>query len=513
MALFRFQHKVQSFISSAIILGLCMCMSVAIFVHRLDVPAEGDLGCFMAIAQQLHAGAWLYEGVWDNKAPGVFLLHALAQTLTDSPNYPLFLTIGLLWLLALSAAYRFRGVHPVTVLILGSVMVFWYLQLFVFWEVSYIGGFTEEWGLIFMLSAWLWFDAGSAKSNLIISGLLFGAAVLIKEPFALFYPVFLLSGSYRSIWLPQKRNLWHFCAALPWLIFAGIYLLTGRFDYVLAYLRGAFLYSGEGELGLEPFTERFDLLKQYWNPYLLQFWSTFVWGLRILGLRLIWLLYRRYGYQETYSNGPLITAWAPALIAASVFLSLGAHPYLHYGIPFLALMALGFLLLIWDMVSWFSGPFWTPWKNTLLALTLALLMRNYLQQNRDKKELMKGAKWEKENVLSKIPLGESIFFDAENMGRFYWYLEGKAIGRYPVPYYTYFYNPNDNQREDLVLHRKRFKKDFLENTPEIIVSKDPQKSAPVFDFVKLQQWLDQKFTLSDSFEYSSGTLYIRRHRK
>ena len=513
MALFRLQHKVQSLYSSAIILALCLCMCYAIFVHRVDVPAEGDLGCFMAIAQQLHSGAWLYEGVWDNKAPGVFLLHALAQIFTYSPNYPLFITIGLLWILALSAAYKYRSAPPLTVILLGSLIAYWYLQLFVFWEVSYIGGFTEEWGMMLLLSAWLWFDSGSDKFNLILSGLLFGGAIFIKEPFVLFYPAFLLSGSYRSIWISSKRYIWHFSAALPWLAFATVYILTGRFEYLLAYFKGAFLYSGEGHLGFETFFERFDLIKQYWNPYLIKSWSTYIWVLRILGLRFIWLIYRRFRYNETYNNGAIISAWLPALIAGVVFLTLGGHAYLHYGIPLLAIMALGFVLLIWDAVNWLSGPFWTPLKNLFLILIVVIFIRNYTRDNQDNKELIKGAGWEQSVVLSKIQKGERVFFDEENMGRFYFYTQGKSIGRYPAPYYTFFYNPTDNHRTDLKLHRERFREDFMLYPPKIIVSKDPKSWAPVFDFAKMQNWLGDEFTLADSFSYTSGKLYIWRHGK
>ena len=182
----RIPHTIYRILSPVIVMVCAGLVAVLLCLHRVDVPAEGDLGCFMAIAQQMHAGSWLYDGVWDNKAPGVFLLHAAAQMLTHNPDYPLFITIVLLLVLGASAAYRFRRTHPLIVLLFGFPISFWYLQLFVFWEVSYVGGFTEEWGLMLLLSAWLWFDAGTNRSTLILSGLLFGAAIFIKEPFALF---------------------------------------------------------------------------------------------------------------------------------------------------------------------------------------------------------------------------------------------------------------------------------------------------------------------------------------
>ena len=506
----RIPHTIYRILSPIIVMVMAALMAFLLYVHRVDVPAEGELGCFMAVAQQMLAGSWLYDGVWDNKAPGVFLLHAAAQMLTQNPDYPLFITIALLLMLGASAAYRFRRAHPLLVLLFGLPIAFWYLQLFVFWEVSYVGGFTEEWGLMLLLSAWIWFDAGAKRSTLVISGLLFGAAILIKEPFALFYPAFLLSGSYRSLWLPPKRNVWHVCAALPWLIFAGIYLITGRFHLVLEYLQGAFLYSGEGQSGLEAFTERFELLKQFFNPFVVQNWSYFVWGLGIIALRLLWLVYRRYRFQEAYPNGAWFAAWAPATLAAAAFLSLGAHPYLHYGIPLLAVLALGAVLLVWDAGSWISGPVWKPLRNVVFTGLIGVSMWQYGQQNYLINEPAKGTKWERETFLSKIKQGENVYFDSEKMGRFYFYSQSKYTSRYPVPYYTYFYYPTNNHRSDVVAHRERFKGDFLHTKPNYIISESATDSAQVFRFTQLMQVVNDEYTVVDSFTSRNQYLYIRR---
>jgi hypothetical protein len=512
MAATRIPHTIHRVFSPIIVMVLAAFLAYFVYVHRVDVPAEGDLGCFMAIAQQMRSGSWLYDGVWDNKAPGVFLIHAAAQMLTQSPDYPLFITIALLLLLGASAAYRFRRTHPLMVLLLGLPLAFWYLQLFVFWEVSYVGGFTEEWGLMLLLSAWLWFDAGAHRNTLMVSGLLFGAAILIKEPFALFYPAFLLSGSYRSLWLPPKRNIWHACVALPWLIFAGIYLITGRFHFLVEYLQGAFLYSGEGKSGLEPFFERFELLKQYWNPYLIENWTFFVWGLRIALLRFLWLVYRRYRFQEMHANGAWFAAWVPATFAAAVFLSLGAHSYLHYGIPLLALLALGAVLVVWDMGSWFSGPVWKPLRYPVLAGLIGIFMWHYVHMNRPNQELIKGAKWEQETLLSKLKRGANVYFDTENRGRFYLYSQSTYASRYPVPYYTYFYYPPNNHRSDVVAHRERFKQDFLRAKPTYIISESASDSAQVFRFTQLMPFINENYSLIDSFSFGSNYLYIRRKK-
>ena len=512
MAVIRIPHTIRRVFSPIIVMILGAFLAYFVYVHRVDVPAEGDLGCFMAIAQQIRSGSWLYDGVWDNKAPGVFLLHAAAQMLTQSPDYPLFITVFLLLFLGASIAYRFRSTQPLMVLLIGLPIAYWYLQLLLFWEVSYIGGFTEEWGLILLISAWLWFDAGVNRSTLIVSGLLFGAAILIKEPFALFYPVFLMSGSYRSLWLPPKRNIWHVCVALPWLVFAGIYLITGRFHFLMEYLQGAFLYSTEEKSGLVHVYERFEMLKQFFNPYLIEKWSIFVWGLCLVLLRFLWLLYRRYRFQETHAKGAWFAAWVPAAPAAAVFLSLGAHSYLHYGIPLLAVLALGAVLLVWDMGSWFSGPIWKPLRYVFMVGLIGIFMCRYVHLNRPNKELMKGSKREQETLSSKLKSGENVYFDSENTGRFYFYSQSQNDLRYRVPYYTYFYYPPNNHRSDVVAHRERFKQDFLRTMPKYIVSESATDSAQVFRFTQLMPFITENYALIDSFSFGSKHHYIRRKR-
>lgn len=513
MASIRIPYTVHRILSPVVIMGLASLLAYFLYLHRVDVPAEGDLGCFMAIAQQMHSGAWLYDGVWDNKAPGVFLLHAATQILTQNPNYPLFITIVLILALGVSAAYRFRRTDPLMVLLFGLPISYWYLQLFVFWEVSYVGGFTEEWGVLLLFSAWLWFDSGPQSKTLIVSGLLFGVAILIKEPFALFYPAFLLSGSYRSLWLPPKRNIWHLYVALPWLIFIGIYLLTGRLHFVLEYLQGAFLYSGEGKSGLESFYERFLLLKQYWNPYLIENWHYFVCGLWIAILRFFWLIYRRYRFHETYTNGSWFAAWVPAALGGAVFLSLGAHPYLHYGIPLLAMLSVGSVLLVWDIGHWISGAIWRPLRYAAFVIIIGTSMWQYGQLNRGNKELIKGSKWEQEALLSKLTKGENVYFDAEKLGRFYFYSQSGYASRYPVPYYTYFYYPPNNHRGDVVSHRERFKKDFLRTKPNYIISESATDSAQVFRFTQLMQEVESAYEIIDSFPSCRQYLYIRKRKR
>ena len=124
-------------------------------------------------------------------------------------------------------------------------------------------------------------------------------------------------------------------------------------------------------------------------------------------------------------------------------------------------------------------------------------MWQYGHQNRENKELVKGAKLEQETLLSKLKTGENVYFDTENMGRFYFYSQSDYASRYPVPYYTYFYYPPNNHRSDVVAHRMRFKEDFARTQPNYIVSESSTDSAQVFRFTQLMQEVNEIYTVVD----------------
>ncbi len=345
-----------------------------------------------------------------------------------------------------------------------------------------------------------------------LSGLAFGAAIFIKEPFALFYPIFLASGCYRSIWLPKKIAVWHGATVLPWLLFALIYLLTGRFHYLVSYLQGAFLYSGEAGSGLSSFKPRWEHISQFFNPWILEMesWRRLI--IFLMATRVLWLLFLRYRFAKIYDIGSWYLAWGLALLAGMVFMSLGAHGYLHYAIPFTAVYTFGFVLFWVDGIqslSRYSGNVFAPW----LFLGSALLFRyqneihapsnQALNQNLQSVEIRE--------IWNKIPQKSRVYVDHEHFGRFYFYLNAKRVSRYPVPYYTYFYNPTDNQRPDLIAHRVRFKTDFPQNPPEFILTTQRNKWGSVFDFTQLTPWLDAHYSLSDSISNAKYTVYIKKY--
>ena len=78
----------------SVILGAVLA-SVLPAIYFMQVPPLNDGGTFIAIADMMHQGAGLYSQVWDNKAPGIFFLHALFQFFAEPVSAAIALRICL----------------------------------------------------------------------------------------------------------------------------------------------------------------------------------------------------------------------------------------------------------------------------------------------------------------------------------------------------------------------------------------------------------------------------------
>ena len=504
--------KLKLYLPHLILLGLGLFVSMVLWNYRQGVPAEGDLGCFMGIASHMHQGAWLYDTVWDNKAPGIFILHYIGQIFSNSPNYPIYITIAFLWLCFGSVVFLLPKSNRYFYVLITAVCAYFLGEWLLFWELSFIGGFTEELGMLSLVTAAIWFLMGKNDTQRIISGLFLGLAIFIKEPFALFVPAFWFAGAYRGLWNPKRIIQWHLLVAVPWLFFILIYWASGRIEFIQEYLEGAFLYAGEGTATWDEFAKRWTHIQGFTNPMVQAYGGTWIWMLRVFMLRFIWLVYRKLRHKEYYTVGSWYMMAAFALLAGSVFLALGAHAYLHYGMPFIAVYFFVVQLTIYDLIQLLKGPMWEPLRVLIFTSLVLFWGYPYYKSRMDAKPLQNNcAQNEKVEIKSKIPKGSTVFVDAEYLGRYYGYLNVKSSLRYPVPYYTFFYNPSDNQREDLVYHRMRFREEFLSNPPNYILSKEAALKAPIFDFTRLKDFVNNHFELIDSAQTADNSfLYIRR---
>src|SRR6056300_1111156 len=78
--------------------GAIILLAFQYLLEYFGVSAFSDAGCFMAIGQRLLQHDLLYVDVWDNKAPGIFFIHALGQGILSVVNvdYPQWVTLGFL---------------------------------------------------------------------------------------------------------------------------------------------------------------------------------------------------------------------------------------------------------------------------------------------------------------------------------------------------------------------------------------------------------------------------------
>ncbi len=178
--------------------------------------AFSDAGCFMAMGQRLLQHDLLYVDVWDNKAPGIFFIHALAQGISSNVyvDYPQWVTLGFL-LISLSVIlvihkWKTPGLFW---FITGLVFLFHWLKT---GEVFYVGAYTEEWGMFLVIASLALILNPKNNLLLIVSGIIFGYAVFIKEPFIFFVLPFW------GYWFLQKNRLSDlFCIGILALLFHG----------------------------------------------------------------------------------------------------------------------------------------------------------------------------------------------------------------------------------------------------------------------------------------------------
>lgn len=267
-------------------LAISTCLGVLFYFiasRYLFAAPEGDAGCFSAIGHHIHHGAVLYKDVYDNKAPGIFFLHAGIQTatqfFTDSvPFQGDFSTNGLLQLLALLSvlipmgyiSYHQFPKSPATTLFNLILLALGLAYVTSYWPAMFTGGFTEEIGSYFFFSGFAWMylshsrrncgkgsndNVNYSKSNYtknqtapaIASGIFVGLAVWVKEPFVFFIPALFPMGFS----LGQKQKFqWLLGFLTPWLFYACYCTSTGSWNNYFQYLQFASDYAASNSESL-----------------------------------------------------------------------------------------------------------------------------------------------------------------------------------------------------------------------------------------------------------------------
>ena len=477
-------------------------------MEYFGAAAFSDAGCFMAIGQRLLQHDLLYVDVWDNKAPGIFFIHMLAQGISSHVNvdYPQWVSIGFL-LVSLSMVlinHKWKT-YGLLWFLTSLAILFHFLTT---WEVFYVGAYTEEWGIFLIIAALALIVNQEKKLAYVVSGFLFGYAIFIKEPFLFFILPFW------GYWFLQKKTsykpiiYWHLSAAIPWGSFMVIYAIKGQFQALWMYWKSAFLYAG-GEAGIWQkvigrLSQLHELISTRWFSEESVAWVFNVLFLYLV-LRVVWGAYRRFKYQEYFSNLPMVSLGLSSLVASLLFLMLGPQFYFHYAIPLGFSVIFCLCLALWD----FSTLIRVPTNQAIGFVILSLFMvKNYgseihseviTQPNRG------NAGMEAYMIQKKVPQGSSVFVDHEDGGRWYVYGQLSSWGKFPVPYYVYFYNPEDNHQPYLVANRAKFREDFLTKLPKFILTKSLNDSAQVFRFTQLVNRVKEEYQCIDSI-YDGGSI-------
>ena len=481
--------------------------------------AFSDAGCFMAMGQRLLQHDLLYVDVWDNKAPGIFFIHALAQGISSNVyvDYPQWVTLGFL-LISLSVILLIHKWKTPDLFwfITGLVFLFHWLKT---WEVFYVGAYTEEWGMFLIIAALAIIVKPKSKLAYVVSGILFGYAMFIKEPFIFFILPFW------GYWFLQQKIYfksilyWHLGAALPWGLFLAIYALKGQFSALWMYWKSAFAYAGGDSGNWQKVSERLSTLHELTSTRWFGSESVqwiFITLCLYLTVRVVWGVYRKMKYQEHFSNLPVVSLSWSALVASLMFLMLGPRFYFHYAIPFGFSVIFCFCVALWDLGTLFRIPNNQTVGFVILSLFLAKNYGSVIRSEPDRGN----AGMEAHMIQQKIPAGASVFVDHEDGGRWYVYGQLSSWGKFPVPYYVYFYNPEDNHQPHLVANRVKFREDFLHRPPEFILTKSLTDSAQVFRFTQLVKKVQVNYECIDSL-YSqphkvnhgeSGQLYILKKK-
>jgi hypothetical protein len=432
-----------------------------------------------------------------------------------------------------------------------------------FWPAFFVGGYTEEIGSylfiggFFLLyqASFLWVGYHLQKTwqrrfLLIVSGLLIGTAILIKEPFILFTPAIIVWVMY----LKRKDvGFWFVGLVCPWLLHLIVLLKNDSLPGYIQYLRFAFNYSN-AEKSLLSAENLKDVLQpfQFDSLPVVNVIQLFV----FIGFCLL-LLYRRFlknslvskagQVKKDYSVATLFLTHLFFLAGAKCFGILGNGGYFHYQIPEYLFSWLGLLLFLncislqlqslnasrkYEVGLIFIGSivilfisnslvkYQMPLGHSSMFQTLAnphyINGSNYpkLVKVKDEERV-----WNNFLIKNKIELPEhcDIFIDDPHLGRFYGYLNSRYLTYFPCPYWVFFQSDelsfNQKAMPFLEQNRIRIIRQLQEHPPEFVLTSD--NKGPLGTFTELIVFFNKNFVKRGEFFLGSKKvlLYEKAHSK
>ncbi len=524
---------------------------VSVAEHYYGVAMEGDVGCFQAISHQMKIGQRLYTDVYDNKAPGIFYLNYLIPNLgfkTITSSWIIHMVSFALFLATFGKLYNQWTKVNVAFGIGAAIFVVFALRTIVFfWPAFFVGGYTEEIGSYFFIAGFLllyqssnqWIDYPEIKPQirrlkLLLSGLLLGTAVLIKEPFVFFIPV-------AMIWLLfVKRNEIIFLIlgfVGPWLIHFILLLKNDSIWNYFHYLKFALNYGNANKSFVNA-----EKLKEVIQP--IQFDSLpvvnviqlFVFSGFIILLAYQWFLKNRVKNKLDVKPNLsqvfiLFITYLLFLVGSKVFGLLGKGAYLHYQIPEYLFSWLGlvlFLHAIYLHLLCVNQPHKLYHVAIVIATMAILVVSNSLVkfkmptghttmfQTLKDPHFINGSKYPKlvklmdeemawNNFLFKqniqLPKHIEIFIDDPHLGRFYGYLNSQYRTCFPCPYWIYFHSDDSTLTNKiwpfLEQNRSKIIRQLQERPPQFVLT--GENKGPFGTFTDLILFFNQNFRKRGEF--------------
>lgn len=517
----KFLGNNRAFFGYAILLITLFSGNIA--WHYWNISQESDVGCFMAIGNDIRHGKLLYSEVWDNKAPGIFFLHAFFQTITSGNiHYPALFTafFSASFMLFLSIMVMKLIQNPIRYILLPFGFSVIYLTIFQ-WEYFFESGFTEQIGAYFLymgfVLALVLLNHSNRKgekvlnAGFVLSGISIGAAFLIKEPFVFSYLAIILIFLISKNPLKWKWFAWMNAgmAIFPFLFL--VYLLWNSIfiDY-LKYVQFAFEYSDKGME--QPFMSQ---LKNTLNIQLENLNSDEPYLLNVFEFSGILLLVNLISFKNTsnfqYRNFH-IGLMAILLCQIPFFMISGDVVYNHYFIPLLMGLAviptcLGVVYLL---------RFEQQMKTTIGVLFAYLLVLVGYRCFKEQIQPFRGKSLtvdQETQILEEKGLANThCYIDDQSAGRFYYYLDANSDLPFPCPYYVYFLFPENEKGYEIIRqNNERFQREFRKNPPQFILSK--QKLSIAFDYNQFHQFVNANYQITDSLIINQTTYFVRKRNQ
>lgn len=183
------QHRRLVNAAHAVLLGATLAAVLFIRLHHLQLPLERDEGEYAYAGQLLLGGIPPYQLAYNMKFPGTYAAYAALMTLFGQSTAGIHL--GLLCVNLATAACLFLIARRILGAAAGTLAATFYTALSVSPWVAGLSAHATHFVVLAVLAGTLvllWPAGTSRLSQIVIAGLFFGAAILMKQPGAFFLP-------------------------------------------------------------------------------------------------------------------------------------------------------------------------------------------------------------------------------------------------------------------------------------------------------------------------------------